>query len=284
MRLRMYSASRLRRGAPERGKAGRLPTRAPDRYEVEGFVAGEEEPRAGFHCVRIRHRASSQPFHRAHFDVRHVALPRFIGCHDTASGGSALLAVRNVRKSFGENADRYLRSTASTSRFPKASSSVCWVPPAAQIHAAQHPRGLRPRERRQRRLRRRAGARRGRIADVLPGRGRGAAAVALGGGERASALRVRKVSKTEWPTIIDKVLTMVGLKEHSRSSPQPRAACASACRSRARWRSSRRCCSWTSRSARSTRSRAGACTASCSTSGSAPARRSCSSRMTSPRR
>jgi NitT/TauT family transport system ATP-binding protein len=33
------------------------------------------------------------------------------------------------------------------------------------------------------------------------------------------ALRVRKVPKAEWPSTIDKVLTMVGLKEHSRKFP-----------------------------------------------------------------
>ena len=33
------------------------------------------------------------------------------------------------------------------------------------------------------------------------------------------ALRVRKVPKAEWPALIDKVLTMVGLKEHSRKFP-----------------------------------------------------------------
>ena len=33
------------------------------------------------------------------------------------------------------------------------------------------------------------------------------------------ALRVRKVPKAEWPALIDKVLAMVGLKEHSRKFP-----------------------------------------------------------------
>ena len=64
-------------------------------------------------------------------------------------------------------------------------------------------------------------------------------------------LRVRKVPKVQWSAIVDKYLQMVELDRHRASSrPSCPAACASGCRSPVRSRSSRRCCSWTSRSRR----------------------------------
>jgi len=136
-------------------------------------------------------------------------------------GGSVLLAVRNVRKSFGENADRYLALDGINLEISEG-EFVCLLGPSGCGKSTL--------------LNILAGFDRASEGSVdfegAPVRGAGRDRVMFFQDAGAAllpwlsaeenvrfALRVRKVSKAEWPTIIDKVLTMVGLKEHSRKFP-----------------------------------------------------------------
>ena len=81
----------------------------------------------------------------------------------------------------------------------------------------------------------------------------------------AFGLQIRKRPTDEIRAKVDELLELVGLTKWAGQRPAPavRAVSASGWRSPARWRSSRRCCCSTSRSARSTRTSAPSCAAGC---------------------
>ena len=132
-----------------------------------------------------------------------------------------MLAVRNVRKSFGENADRYVALDGIDLEISEG-EFVCLLGPSGCGKSTL--------------LNILAGFERASEGSVefegAPVRGAGKDRVMffqdagpallpwLSVEENVSfALRVRKVPKAEWPAIRDKVLAMVGLKEHSRKFP-----------------------------------------------------------------
>ncbi len=132
-----------------------------------------------------------------------------------------MLAVRNVRKSFGEDADRYLALDGIDLEISEG-EFVCLLGPSGCGKSTL--------------LNILAGFERANEGTVefegAPVRGAGKDRVMFFQDAGAAllpwlsveenvtfALRVRKVPKAEWPAILDKVLAMVGLKEHSRKFP-----------------------------------------------------------------
>jgi len=129
--------------------------------------------------------------------------------------------VRNVRKSFGENADRYLALDGIDLEISEG-EFVCLLGPSGCGKSTL--------------LNILAGFERASEGSVdfegAPLRGAGRDRVMFFQDAGAAllpwlsveenvrfALRVRKVPKAEWPAIIEQYLTMVGLKEHSRKFP-----------------------------------------------------------------
>ena len=132
-----------------------------------------------------------------------------------------MLAVRNVRKSFGEKAERYLALDGIDLEISQG-EFVCLLGPSGcgkstllNILAGfdQASEGSVDFEGAPVR-----GAGRDRVMFFQDA---GAALLPWLSAEEnvRFALRVRNVPKAEWPAIIDKYLTMVGLKEHSRKFP-----------------------------------------------------------------
>ena len=136
-------------------------------------------------------------------------------------GENALLAVRNVRKSFGENADRYLALDGIDLEVSEG-EFVCLLGPSGCGKSTL--------------LNILAGfeqATEGSVDfDGAPVRGAGKDRMMFFQDAGAAllpwlsveenvrfALRVRKVPKAEWPATIDKYLAMVGLAEHRKKFP-----------------------------------------------------------------
>ena len=249
--------------------------------EIERFVAGEEEPRAGFHCVGVRHGGSGEVLDRADFDVGHA-----LGYDE---GDEALCSrCETSARCSARSADRYLaldgiHLSVSQGEF------VCLLGPSGcgKSTLLNILAGFEQATGGSVRLRRRAGARRGKDR-VMFFQDAGAALLPWLSAEEnvRFALRVRSVPKARMagdhrqvprdgrPRGASPQVPGAALGRHA-PAPADRAGARGRAEGAPHGRAVRR-------AGRAHAPRG--CTASCSTSGSAPARPSSSSRTTSPRR